>query len=478
MNPWSPDTYRKLEAVQQPEYPSREQYEQCLERISRLPPVVFPGEIESLKQAVAEAGEGRAFILQGGDCVELFSDCNRASITNKLKILLQMSVVLTYAARCPVIKIGRIAGQFFKPRSSETEMTDSGSIPVYRGDGINGIGTDPESRTHDPKRLESAYFHAASTLNYIRAMISGGFADLHHPHNWNLHDMSRAPRWSEYEEILDQITDAVSFMESFGGARGDTLGNIDFYTSHEALHLGYESALTRDAAAESGHSGVYNLGAHMLWIGDRTRRLDQAHVEYARGIGNPIGLKIGPDADPGDITEICRILATGEAAGVRGAGDGETVGGGISERNGELPRGRRGEKGKLLLITRLGSGRVRELLPPLIEGVRSSGVNVVWSCDPMHGNTRTIEGGVKTRHFDDVLSELASTFTIHDELESRLSGVHFELTGENVTECIGGGLALDETDLSKNYRSYCDPRLNYVQSMEMSFLISRYLRAP
>lgn len=446
MENWSRNSYERFPARHQPAYDSQAEVASHIKNLEDYPPIVFPGEIESLKASIANAGEGRGFILQGGDCVERFSDCRQEAITNKLKILLQMSVILTYAARRPVVRIGRIAGQYFKPRSSETEDSPGGVIPVYRGDGINGIGQDPESRRHDPARLDHAYFHSAATLNYIRAMIAGGFADLHNPYNWNLYDMERASRWNEYREILEHITDAVSFMESFGGARGDELGNISFFTSHEALHLGYEAALTRKSPVDPESLGYYNLGAHMLWIGDRTRDIDGAHVEYARGIGNPVGMKVGPDAVTEDIAAVVKHLSPDR------------------------------EPGKLLLITRLGSGEVKEKLPPLIRAVKATGIPAVWSCDPMHGNTRVTRYGVKTREFDDVLDELSETFSVHKEENSRLSGVHFELTGENVTECTGGAMDIADEDLSKNYRSFCDPRLNYAQSMEMSFLISNYVR--
>lgn len=446
MESWHPESYRRFAPRQQPSYSETNRERAALDRVSSLPPIVFPGEIERLKQSLARAADGAGFVLQGGDCVERFADCTGSAITNKLKILLQMSVVLTYAARCPVVRIGRFAGQYFKPRSKPIERVDGVDLPAYRGDGINRIEPDPESRRHDPSRMVEAYFHAAATLNYVRAMIAGGFADLHHPESWNLHDMARAPRWTEYRDILDHITDAVSFMDSFGGAHRDTLGDIEFYTSHEALHLGYEAALTREASLESGCDGWYNLGAHMLWIGERTRNLDGGHVEYARGVANPVGVKIGPDADLNEIVEMLGRLSVDQ------------------------------EPGKIVVITRFGVDRVRRELPELIEVCEQTRIPLVYSCDPMHGNTRTTNAGLKTRHFDDVLEELDACFSIHARLGTRLAGVHFELTGEDVTECIGGGLGLNEDDLSRDYRTYCDPRMNYAQSMEMSFLISRYLR--
>ena len=401
--------------------------------------MVSPGEIDALKAQLADASDGRRFVLQGGDCVEMFADCRQQTITNKIKILLQMSVILTYAARRPVVKIGRIAGQYFKPRSKLVES--DGKTPVYRGDGINGVEATREGRLHDPGRLENAYYHATATLNYVRAMIAGGFADLHNPYSWNLHDIEHSIRWSDYREILEHITDAVSFMESFGGIRSDQVGNVDFFTSHEALHLGYEAALTREV-----DDLFYNLSAHMLWIGERTRRIDEAHVEYAKGIENPLGIKIGPTADPSEIAEVAGKLNP------------------------------RREAGRLMLITRLGAGEVERRLPDIVGAVANTGVPVLWSCDPMHGNTHATDHGVKTRRFEDVLTELERTFATHDSLGSALNGVHFELTGDDVTECTGGAAELSESDLTRNYRSFCDPRLNYSQSMEMSFLIANYLR--
>lgn len=439
---WQPGSWRNKPALQLPEYPDPQALDRTLQRISDLPPVVFPGEVERLKRQIAEAGEGKRFILQGGDCVERFEDCGERRITNKIKILLQMSVILTYAARKPVLKIGRIAGQYFKPRTSEYEGEGEHRIPTYRGDGINGnVASD---RTPDPGRLEQSYFSSAATLNYIRAMISGGFADLHNPHNWDLYPMEQSANWQEYRNIVEHIMDAVTFMESFGGIN-ENVGNIDFYTSHEGLHLGYEEAMTRRG---SGESSYFNLGAHMVWIGERTRGIDGAHVEYFRGIENPVGIKIGSSATPSDVIQLLKRLNPGN------------------------------QPGKIVLITRIGADEVRKVLPDLVDGVLESGQPATWCCDPMHGNTVTAANGLKTRQFHDVLEEVAASFEVHNSCGSRLAGVHFELTGEDVTECLGGGANLAESDLDRNYESFCDPRLNYSQSMEMSFLISNYLKPP
>ncbi len=436
---WSPQSWESLPAAHQPEYADADSYRRVLDQLRTLPPLVFPGEVEQLRTEIADAAEGRTFILHGGDCVERFLDCRASRIANKLKILLQMSVVLSHAARVPVLRIGRMAGQFFKPRSNETEQIGSSIVPTYKGDTINSI--DPAERHPDPNRLLQGYFHATATLNYIRSMIDGGFADLHHPYSWNLHAIEQTPKWEEYRAIVENILDAIHFMESFGGIRSERLGRIDFYTSHEGLHLGYESALTRE------ENNVWqNLGAHLLWIGERTRQLHGAHVEYFRGIRNPIGIKLSASADPAEVVELSRAL---------------------NPLN---------DPGRLLLITRMGREAVNDALPPLVSAMQDAGRTAAWLCDPMHGNTFATETGRKTRAFDAILEELRESFAVHQALGSRLAGVHFELTGEQVTECTGGAQELRAKDLELNYESYCDPRLNYVQSMEMAFLISRFLR--
>ena len=436
---WSPESWRTRDARHQPVYRARQAYRAVCEELSVLPPIVFPGEIDHLRGRIAEAAAGRQFILHGGDCVERFIDCRPRTITNKLKILLQMSVVLSHAARKPVLRIGRIAGQYFKPRSSEVEEADGRTVLTYRGDTVNGIG--PGDREPDPQRLLQGYFRAASTLNYVRSMIDGGFADLHHPYSWNLHAIEQTSKWEEYRSIVDHILDAIHFMESFGGIRSESLGRIDFYTSHEGLHLGYETALTRRDGDR-----WYDASAHLLWIGERTRARDGAHVEFFRGVANPIGVKLSAAADPVDVAELVRVLNPAN------------------------------DPGRLMLITRLGEAGVRSRLPLLVEAVGAADLRVTWMCDPMHGNTTTAAGGRKTRAFEAVLGELDATFTVHRSAGSRLAGVHFELTGDEVTECTGGALGIGEGDLETNYESYCDPRLNYAQSMEMAFLISRFLR--
>ena len=382
--------------------------------------------------------EGRSFLLQGGDCAESFADCGPGPIEDRIKILLQMSLVLTWGARTPVVRMGRMAGQFAKPRSKATEEIDGVERPTYRGDNVNGL--EPGEREPDPERLVRAYFHSATTINYARALIDGGFADLHHPDFWDLGFVKSTDRRAEYEEMVARILDAIEFVESTGVRTGHSLEAVDLFTSHEGLLLSYEEALTEPVG-----DAWYNLGAHFLWIGERTRQIDGAHVEYFRGIANPIGVKIGPAAEPEDLVELLERLDPD------------------------------GEPGRVTLITRYGADRIGEVLPGHIEAVEATGRPVIWSCDPMHGNTTTTDGGLKTRSFDRVLEELAEAFRIHGRLGSHLGGVHFELTGEDVTECTGGPQALSEADLSHRYQTRCDPRLNYAQSLEVAFLISRQL---
>jgi len=442
MSDWTPRSWRAYPAEQQPVYPDPARLEAVLERLAEVPPLVAPGAVERLQQLLADAAQGRRFLLQGGDCAERFADCDARAIANKLKILLQMSVVLTYGLRQPIVRVGRLAGQYAKPRSAGVETVDGVQLPVYRGDLVNGFAATPEARAADPERMLQAYFHAAATLNYVRALIEGGFADLHHPEHWNLGFIRESERHREYSEIVARILDAISFMEACGSALETALGRIDFFTSHEALVLSFEEALTR---REETSGRYFNVGAHMLWLGDRTRSLDGAHVEYLRGIANPIGVKVGPTCAPEELVRLVRRLNP------------ENV------------------SGRVTLITRLGAERAGALLPPLVRAVQEAGGGpsaVLWSCDPMHGNTIRTVGGVKTRDFDHILGELRETFAGHKALGSRLGGVHFELTGEDVTECLGGARRLGEADLQTNYVTTCDPRLNEEQSLEIAFLIA------
>lgn len=438
---WSPDSWRHRPIKQQPEYESQQALDEVLEKIRELPPLVFHGEVDALKLRLAKAGRGEHFLLQGGDCAERFLDCNRESITRKLKILLQMSVVLCYGARKPIIRVGRIAGQYAKPRSNSTEKLGDQDIPVYRGDIINSFQASLAARRPDPSRMLQAYFLSSASLNYIRALTKGGFADLHHPHNWDLGFVQQTPKRTEYEKIVSNIQDAIVFMESLG-SHEEKLSSVEFYTSHEGLLLPLEQALTQFVPERQSY---YNLGAHMLWIGDRTRQLDGAHVEFFRGVANPIGVKLGPSSDANEVIEIIHTLNPDN------------------------------EEGKINLITRYGQARVKDHLPDLIQKVKKAGLHVVWSTDPMHGNAIKAANGVKTRDFNAILSEVKDTFAVHRKAGTPLGGIHFELTGDDVTECIGGAAGITEEALAKNYETYCDPRLNYSQSLEMAFLISKIL---
>ena len=439
MTDWTPQSWRSSPAEQQPCYPDPARLQGVLQRLQTLPPLVAPGAVAHLEGLLAEVAQGRRFLLQGGDCAERFDDCREQAIADKLKVLRQMSVVLTYGLRKPIVRVGRLAGQYAKPRSVATEEVDGISLPVYRGDLVNDFAPTLARRVPDPDRMLQAYFHAAATLNYVRALIEGGFADLHHPEHWDLGFIRESERHREYSEIVGRILDAISFMEACGSALESALGRIDFFTSHEALVLPYEEALTRWDEASSQY---FNVGAHMLWVGNRTRALEGAHVEYLRGIANPTGIKVGPTCAPDELPVLVRRIN---------------------------PENR---WGRVTLITRLGADRVGELLPPLIRAIQAEDARVLWSCDPMHGNSLRTAGGVKTRDFEQILGELRETYAIHQANDSRLGGVHFELTGDDVTECLGGARRLAEADLQANYSTYCDPRLNDEQSLEMAFLIA------
>ena len=436
---WLPEGWRSREAKQQPTYADTAHLGRVLGRIKGYPPLVFAGEVDHLKSQIAEAAEGRRFLLQGGDCAERFQDCTPESITSKLKILLQMSVILCYGVRKPIIRVGRIAGQYAKPRSDEFETVNGTRMAIYRGDNINSFDANEMSRRPDPERLLQAYHCSSLTLNYLRALISGGFADLHHPEHWNLAFFEKASQRRNYEKIVANIQDAIAFMESLGGIREEALGSIEFYTSHEGLMLGFEESMTRFVPERDRY---YNLGAHMLWIGERTRQLEGAHVEYFRGIANAIGVKIGPTSDPADVVALVRRLNPSN------------------------------EPGRITMITRFGADKAEKGLGRVIEAVRLDQLKVLWSVDPMHGNIIKTKNNVKTRDFDAILSELRHTIKAHKKLGTHLGGVHFELTGDDVTECVGGADGIREEDLHQNYETYCDPRLNYAQSLEMAFLLS------
>lgn len=419
-------------------------FERAITRLRQLPPLVTSWEIERLKGLIADAQEGKRFVLQGGDCAEMLQDCKPGIIANKLKILLQMSLVLVHAGQKPVLRVGRLAGQYAKPRSQPTEARDGVSLPSYFGDLFNRPEFTPEARRADPGALLDAYAHAAMTLNFIRSLTAAGFADLHHPEYWDLGFFARADLppevREEYVHTTEKISEALRFMEALGESTVEELSRVDFYTSHEGLNLHYEAAQTRKVPRREGH---YLLTTHMPWIGERTRALGGAHIEFFRGITNVVGVKLGPKADPNEVLEVFKRL---------------------NPTN---------EPGKLVAITRIGAADVERALPPVVESVHRAGQRVLWMCDPMHGNTRSTTTGLKTRNFDDILQEIERSFAVHRELGTILGGVHFELTGEDVTECVGGGLT--EADLDRNYASVCDPRLNYRQSLEMAFRIGRWL---
>ncbi len=439
--PWSPTSWRKKPIVQQAAYPDRAALKEALRQLSRLPPLVTSWEVETLKKQLAEAAIGKRFLLQGGDCAENFEDCRSEPIASKLKILLRMSIILIYGMKRQVTRLGRFAGQYAKPRSADVETRDGVTLPSYRGDLVNRVAFTLDDRTPDPTLLLRGHERAAMTLNFIRSLVQGGFADFRHPEFWDLDFLDYASRSEDYHRIMDAVGDAIRFMETLAGKSLAELSRVEFFTSHEGLHLDYERAQTRHVPRRTGW---YNLGTHLPWIGDRTRDPGGAHVEYFRGISNPIGMKVGPGIDPQELPDLLNVLNPDNVPG------------------------------RMMLIHRFGAKRIEEHLPPLIEVVKRNGRTVVWCCDPMHGNTITTDGGIKTRMFDDILSELSQAFDIHQRMESILGGVHFELTGENVTECMGGARGLEEKDLKRAYRSDVDPRLNYEQALEMALLIARH----
>ncbi len=442
---WSPSSWRGRPIRQQPAYRDQAAVERALARVKELPPLVAPGEVDALRRHLADAAAGRAFLLQGGDCAERFQDCSKEPIEAKLKILLQMSLVLTFSARLPVIRVARMAGQYAKPRSADTELVDGIELPSYRGDHVHRIEATPEAREPDPERLVEAWLRSAATLNYVRALLDGGFADLHEPQHWKLHFVRSDAHRVRYEALVERILDALDFVESTG-VRSEVFSTVELFSSHEGLILAYEEAATR-GLEDGGRTRYYNLGAHMLWVGDRTRALDGAHVEYFRGIENPIGVKVGPSMAPEELVSLLGVLEPDD------------------------------RPGRVTLITRLGAGQVASALPPLVEAVRATGRTVVWSCDPMHGNGIKTASGIKTRDLRAIHEELSQTFDAHERLGTVFGGVHLELTGEDVTECVGGPQELSEEDLARSYETFCDPRLNYAQSLEIAFLLARRLEA-
>src|SRR6266536_3109431 len=441
---WSPTGWRSLSAAQQPDWPDQAAADDVLAQVAKLPPLVFAGEARTLQAALANVAAGHGFLLQAGDCAESFDVLSANAIRDKLKVILQMAVVLTYGAGLPVVKVGRIAGQFAKPRSSPVEMVDGVELPSFRGDMVNGVEPTPEARRADPARMLRGYHQAAATLNLLRAFTTGGFADLHQVHTWNQEFVARSPAGQRYEATAEAIDRALRFMTACGvEMTTPALHQVDFYTSHEALLLGFEQAMTRQ---DSLTGCWYDTSAHLLWVGERTRQLDGAHVQFLAGVGNPIGLKLGPTVAPGEAVALCERLDPLRVPG------------------------------RLTLISRMGAERVEKLLPPLVSAVADAGHPVVWACDPMHGNTFVGRLGHKTRCFDDVMAELTGVFAAHRSLGTHPGGIHVELTGEDVTECLGGAHEIEDGHLSLRSETACDPRLNASQSLELAFQVAELLR--
>jgi 3-deoxy-7-phosphoheptulonate synthase len=440
---WSPTSWTSCPAEQQPVYRDAAALERVVAEMSRLPPTVVSWEIDDLKRQIADAQAGQRFLLQGGDCAETFADCESGQIARKLKILLQMSLVLLHGLKKPVIRVGRFAGQYAKPRSTDTETRNGITLPSYRGDIVNRPGFTAAEREPDPELLLRGYERAALTLNFVRALVDGGFADLHHPEYWDLGFVHHSPLRDQYRQLVASISDSLDFYEAMSGNRVHEASRAPFYASHEALHLLYEQAQTRYLPRRSRW---YDLSTHLPWIGMRTATLGGAHVEYCRGIANPVGVKVGPSMDPEWVQGLCEVLNPQR------------------------------EPGRLVLIHRMGAGQIEAKLPPLVEAVRATGTPVLWVCDPMHGNTETTQSGVKTRRFDNIVAELEQAFRIHAGLGSYLGGVHFELTGEDVTECTGGARGIGDGDLARAYRSHVDPRLNYEQALELAMRVAGHAR--
>ena len=445
-NNWTPSSWQTFPAVQQPQWPDTGALDNALKQISAFPPLVFAGEARSLQTALGQVASGNAFLLQAGDCAESFEEFSAVNIREKLRVILQMAVMLTYSMGVPVVKVGRIAGQFAKPRSNNTETIDGVELPVFRGHMVNGPDAHAEARIPNPDRLVQAYHQAASTLNLVRAFTKGGFADLNRVHAWNQEFVAQSAEGKRYEDVASEIERALAFMRACGidTETNTALHQVDVYTSHEALILGYEEALTRQ---DSLTGGWYDCSAHMLWIGERTRQLDGAHVEFLRGVGNPLGCKIGKTTDVDYVLSLCEALNPAR-----------------------IP-------GRLTLISRMGANDVEEALRPLLRAVRDAGHPVVWACDPMHGNTYSAPNGRKTRHLEDIVKEITGFVKAHRAEGTWPGGIHIELTGENVTECLGGSEGLGNDDLDTRYETVCDPRLNARQSIDLAFRVAELIRS-
>ena len=442
---WSPDSWSDLPIKQVPEYPDEKALLEVEAKLATFPPLLFAGEARDLKKRLADVAEGRRFLLQGGDCAESFAEHGPDHIRDFLRVFLQMAVVLTYAGGSPVVKVGRLAGQFAKPRSKPTEKRDDIELPSYRGDIINGMEFTEEARIPDPARMLRGYRQAAATANLVRAFALGGYADLERVHQWNMNFVQDSPQGHRYEELANNITESLAFMRAIGITADNTpqLRQTHFFTSHEALLLGYEQALTR---LDSTSGEWYATSGHMVWVGDRTRQPDHAHIEYVRGIKNPIGLKCGPSLEADELLELIDIIDPDN------------------------------EPGRLTLISRFGAGNVEKYLPKLLRAVKREGRKVVWACDPMHGNTISAESGYKTRPFDRILSEVQDFFAVHRAEGTHPGGIHVEMTGDNVTECTGGAVAISDAELSNRYHTHCDPRLNADQSLELAFLVAELMQ--
>ena len=445
-NNWTPSSWQTFPAVQQPQWPDTGALDNALKQISAFPPLVFAGEARSLQTALGHVASGNAFLLQAGDCAESFEEFSAVNIREKLRVILQMAVMLTYSMGVPVVKVGRIAGQFAKPRSNNTETIDGVELPVFRGHMVNGPDAHADARIPNPDRLVQAYHQAASTLNLVRAFTKGGFADLNRVHAWNQEFVAQSAEGKRYEDVASEIERALAFMRACGidTETNTALHQVDVYTSHEALILGYEEALTRQ---DSLTGGWYDCSAHMLWIGERTRQLDGAHVEFLRGVGNPLGCKIGKTTDVDYVLSLCETLNPAR-----------------------IP-------GRLTLISRMGANDVEEALRPLLRAVRDAGHPVVWACDPMHGNTYSAPNGRKTRHLEDIVKEITGFVKAHRAEGTWPGGIHIELTGENVTECLGGSEGLGNDDLDTRYETVCDPRLNARQSIDLAFRVAELIRS-
>ena len=443
LDTWSPASWQNKTAKQQPQYPDQQQLQDVLTRLAKLPPLVTSWEIENLREQIADAAEGNAFLLQGGDCSENMDDCENDSIVRNLKVMMQMSFVLIYGSLKKVIRVGRVAGQYAKPRSADVETREGVTLPVYRGDNVNRSGFTEKDRIPDPELLLRGYERSALTLNFIRGLSSRGFADMHHPENWDLEFASDSARSDEYHNMVDSITNSLKFMEAVLGSAIRQSESVDFFTSHEALHLPYEQAQTRRVPRREGW---YNMSTHLPWIGYRTAEIDGAHVEYFKGIRNPLGIKVGPKSSPAGVVDLVKYLNPDN------------------------------QRGRITLIHRFGADDIASCLPLIIGEIQKNKLNVLFCSDPMHGNTFSTNSGIKTRSFEKIASELEQAFKIHNQQGSILGGIHLELTGDNVTECIGGAKNLSEPDLEKAYKSNVDPRLNHDQALEIAFMVADQMK--